>query len=214
MVVCLVENNHLADCYLRQILTKAGNVRLISEDALYTNNPTLTNAEILFLIDADTLGRALSTYLRSLRSRVLDPKVLVLGQDRPSDDLRRLLLLGVEGFLLYNDVERDLAIAIKSIRDGKLWVPSGIISQFVRESARMSQSKTESHREFTERENLVIGLLKRRFSNKEIGSALNISEGTVKFHLSNIFAKLGVHDRQSVVEMNFMGAHIGAQEAT
>jgi LuxR family maltose regulon positive regulatory protein len=38
-------------------------------------------------------------------------------------------------------------------------------------------------------------------SNKEIASILKISEGTVKFHLSNLFTKLGVHDRQSAVEL-------------
>jgi DNA-binding NarL/FixJ family response regulator len=50
----------------------------------------------------------------------------------------------------------------------------------------------------TKRERTIVGLLKRRLGNKEIAAALKISEGTVKFHLSNVFRKLGVRDRRSV----------------
>jgi DNA-binding NarL/FixJ family response regulator len=41
----------------------------------------------------------------------------------------------------------------------------------------------------------VLGFLQRGFCNKEIASALRVSVSTVKFHLMNIFAKTGLHDR-------------------
>jgi DNA-binding NarL/FixJ family response regulator len=47
----------------------------------------------------------------------------------------------------------------------------------------------------------VLDLLQRRLSNKEISAALEITERTVRFHLVNIFAKMGVHDRHSAVDL-------------
>jgi hypothetical protein len=44
-------------------------------------------------------------------------------------------------------------------------------------------------------------VLPKRLPNRQTGSALGISEGTVKFHLANIFAKLGVWERLSAVEV-------------
>jgi DNA-binding NarL/FixJ family response regulator len=58
---------------------------------------------------------------------------------------------------------------------------------------------------FTPRVELVLGLLERRLGNKEIASALSISERTVRFHLANIFRKLGVHNRYSVAEVTRSG---------
>ena len=65
----------------------------------------------------------------------------------------------------------------------------------MRDSARLGKSRSAGPGILTAREGLIIGLLQRRLSNKEIGAALGISENTVKFHLSNIYRKLGVANR-------------------
>jgi DNA-binding NarL/FixJ family response regulator len=52
----------------------------------------------------------------------------------------------------------------------------------------------------TARERLVVELLQQRLCNKEISARLSISQATVKFHLANIFNKLGLHDRHLVAE--------------
>src|SRR5438270_719609 len=54
----------------------------------------------------------------------------------------------------------------------------------------------------TDREGEVLQLLKHHLSNKEIGLKLVVSESTVKFHVANIFSKLGIHDRQSVLDFD------------
>ncbi len=58
---------------------------------------------------------------------------------------------------------------------------------------------------FTPHEKLVLDALAKKLSNKEIAEELNISERTVKFHLENIFSKVGVHDRHSVAKL--VGSH-------
>ena len=54
---------------------------------------------------------------------------------------------------------------------------------------------------FTPREADVVAMVSAGLSNKELGNKLGISERTVKFHVANIFAKLGAHDRQSAAEL-------------
>jgi LuxR family maltose regulon positive regulatory protein len=73
----------------------------------------------------------------------------------------------------------------------------------MRFSARLPATAARSDRVegFTWRERRIIELVKRRLSNKEISAILGVSEGTVKFHLSNIFAKLGVRDRHHMIEV-------------
>jgi DNA-binding CsgD family transcriptional regulator len=51
------------------------------------------------------------------------------------------------------------------------------------------------------REAEVVPMLSAGLSNKEIGDKLGISERTVKFHVANVFAKVGAHDRRSAAEL-------------
>jgi DNA-binding NarL/FixJ family response regulator len=67
-------------------------------------------------------------------------------------------------------------------------------------SSGLGKQKRREHSALSPRESEIVGLLQRRLSDKEIGCALGISERTVRFHLHNIFEKLGVHDRYGVVD--------------
>jgi two-component system, NarL family, response regulator DegU len=100
---------------------------------------------------------------------------------------------GVQGFVCYAEVKKRIVSAIHTILDGKLWFPSEIVEQFAA-GAKTSRAQWDS---VTRREGHIIGLLEQRLSNKQVAATLNVSENTIKFHLSNIFRKLEVHDRQS-----------------
>ena len=71
-------------------------------------------------------------------------------------------------------------------------------AEYVRQTNWLRSEKFLSCFSLTSREIHILQLAVRRFSNKEIASALRISEWTVKFHMSNIFGKLGVSDRQAL----------------
>jgi LuxR family maltose regulon positive regulatory protein len=86
------------------------------------------------------------------------------------------------------------------VAQGKLWVSSNILEAYVRHSIALLKTVDESPigPGITKRESQIIELVKRRLSNKEIGTILNIQESTVKFHLSNIFSKLQVNRRSEL----------------
>jgi DNA-binding CsgD family transcriptional regulator len=58
----------------------------------------------------------------------------------------------------------------------------------------------------TVRENQILDLLRRRYSNKEIANHFGISESTVKFHVSNVLTKLNVNDRRDVKDKKYLSS--------
>ena len=91
-----------------------------------------------------------------------------------------------------------MCAAVNALLAGRLWFPQVSLERFAILSSKLR--KWGSDGVLSPREAEVIGLLQRRLSDKEIGVALGITERTVRFHLHNIFGKLGVHERYSVVE--------------
>jgi DNA-binding NarL/FixJ family response regulator len=137
--------------------------------------------------------------LRSFRERFPEGKALVVGRTLAPDELCRLLFLGVRGFVAYEDVAADLCRAARSLAEGHLWVAREVLERFASYASRVAQLERRRPKVFTAREALILGLVEREMCDKEISAALGITGRTVRFHLQNIFAKLGVHDRQAVV---------------
>jgi two-component system NarL family response regulator len=80
----------------------------------------------------------------------------------------------------------ELLEAIRSVYRGQRFIPPAVASSL---ADRMPRS------ELTTRELEVLKLIVKGMSNKEIASALEITEGTVKVHVNNVLGKLGVGDR-------------------
>ena len=196
--VCLVEHNPLAAAHLRRLLTTDRTVRVYSPEEIFdaphafalpdgqagAGAPASTQSPPVFILDAATLPTALSKYLRALRLRFPRAPTLVLDNPQPREELCRLLLLGIQGFVAYSEVEEQLLPAV--------------LEEFARFSAQLSRARAMKGVPLTRQEKRILDLVQRRLSNKEIGAILNISESTVKFHLGNIFLKLGVRDRQAI----------------
>jgi two-component system nitrate/nitrite response regulator NarL len=98
------------------------------------------------------------------------------------------LQLGARGVVLKESPPELLLRSIRSVSEGEYWVGSDILARFGQLQGRRSSS-------LTSREVEVISAIRAGSSNKEIAAKLSISEETVKRHLSNIYAKLGVSSR-------------------
>jgi NarL family two-component system response regulator LiaR len=88
--------------------------------------------------------------------------------------------------------------AIRCILKGQLWVPSEVLLAFVKQAKALLDTQLRNGSFLTARESEILQLLMRRLTNKEISSALDISERTVKFHVSNILGKLQLEDRRGL----------------
>jgi DNA-binding NarL/FixJ family response regulator len=103
-------------------------------------------------------------------------------------EVTRALQLGARGVVLKESPPELLLRSIRSVCQGQYWVGSDILAQF----GQLQNQRTSS---LTMREADVISAIRAGNSNKEIATKLSISEETVKRHLSNIYAKMGVSSR-------------------
>jgi DNA-binding NarL/FixJ family response regulator len=152
------------------------------------------------LIDRGVLDKPLQGYLRTLKRDFPQAKRLVLDAHLSDNDLCSLLNQGAYGFVPYAQVRQSLPRAIQAVVNGHVWIPSRVLERYVSYLQQLSQAKRRSREELSRREAEIFQLLQQKLSNKEISSALAISESTVKFHLVRIFQKLGIHSRCALLE--------------
>jgi DNA-binding NarL/FixJ family response regulator len=113
-------------------------------------------------------------------------RVLVLTTYDGEEEVYQALRAGAKGYLLKDTRREDLLEAIRSVHASRRWIPVPV-------AARLAERVGAP--DLTAREKDVLTLIVRGRSNKEIGNALAITEGTVKGHVNNILGKLGVSGR-------------------
>ena len=118
----------------------------------------------------------------------------------------RLMKMGAVGYCHVKAAAEQLREVALVVEHGGLWMPPELMQRFVALSMRVVPGETAVEtelNELTSRELMVAEQVARGASNREIAAALEISERTVKAHLSAIFDKLGVRDRvQLALAMN------------
>ena len=124
--------------------------------------------------------------IKALRREFPSPRVIILTTFDGDEDIYRSLQAGAQGYLLKDMFFEELEDAIRTVHSGGRRIP-GVVAE--RLAGRMSGS------DLTARELEVLEQIVRGKSNKEIASALGISEATVKSHINNVLSKLDVTDR-------------------
>jgi len=194
----LIETNPLAALHLKRVLQRDRHIHVFSAGfGILDRN--LKKHKSIVVIDIGSIKQPTSRSLAALHRKLPGVGILALGEEVQQKDLDLLLRLGVRGFVPYGKVESQLREAIRALSVGDLWIPRDLLHQMLNKVIGRGQSAPDEG-ELTHRERLVVQLLEKRLSNKEIGNELLISLNTVKFHLSNIFRKLGVNDRYSAFD--------------
>ena len=128
--------------------------------------------------------------ITKLREEFGDVRALVLSTYGAEEDIYRAIQAGASGYLLKDMPITTLVEAIRAVHSGQQYFPPEISSRL---ASRLKQSM------LSDRELGVLQMMAAGKSNKEIGVALGIVEGTVKVHVANIFGKLHVIDRTQAV---------------
>jgi two-component system NarL family response regulator len=113
-------------------------------------------------------------------------RVIVLTTFDGDEDIYRAMQAGAKGYLLKGMDLAELTEAIRTVHAGKSRIPSRVAEKL---AERMGGSS------LTARELEVLQLIVAGKSNRDIGTALFISEATVKTHVNSLLSKLGVEDR-------------------
>lgn len=150
-----------------------------------------TQADVL-LLDLSMPGMSALNVMRQLAAANRDTRVLVTTASGDAETIRAFLRNGALGYFVKNDDPADITVAIRSILAGKTWVSAAAAAALAEaDSAPLDRSSEP----ISQREAQVLRLLARGATNGEIAQALNIAEGTVKNHISNLYQRLELHSR-------------------
>jgi DNA-binding NarL/FixJ family response regulator len=196
----VVEHHSLAAARIFEILRRERQFRAFRYGEIQARH-LRPGCPLVLVVDVETVPTPIAAWLRSLPSEFGEASILALARARDDEQAWRLLLAGVHGYVPYERVEKDLNRAIKSVSRGCFWVKRSVLEKLVRHPALVSRNVKAGREWFTAREQEILRLLPKGLCNKEIASAIGIRERTVRFHLANVFRKLGVHDRHAAIDV-------------
>ena len=128
--------------------------------------------------------------IRQIRAEDSRAKVIVLTTYDGDEDIYRGLEAGAMAYLLKDTPRRELLETIRTVASGKKAISSDVAAKLT--DRMMSPSLTGRERD-------VLRLVAKGLSNRNIGSQLSITEGTVKTHINSLLNKLDVQDRTQAV---------------
>ena len=161
---------------------------------------------LLYVVDAHASQPATSALMTNVFERSPGARVMVVADKFSANESHSLLRHGAKGLLTYAEAGQQLSRALPQMASGGFWVPRATLSEFVDSilnSSRTRRLKVDAASDLSRREREVLDALLENLANKEIASRLNISERTVKFHVSNLLSKFGVRRRADLILLCF-----------
>ncbi|MFM4964798.1 response regulator [Aeromonas bivalvium] len=161
------------------------------------------HAEVdLLLLDLKMPGANGFEGLVHLRGQYPDLPIVVVSASEDPAIITQVLRLGALGFIPKSSPLQQLVTALNAVIAGDTWLPEGISLQSEYEDGPDLASKLAS---LTPQQYKVLVMLRDGSLNKQIAWELNVSEATIKAHITAIFRKLGVKNRtQAVITLQQM----------
>jgi DNA-binding NarL/FixJ family response regulator len=201
--VMLVDDQTLVRQGVRSLLELADDIEVVGEAA--DGNSAIEQMEaiapdVLLLDMRMPDGNGLDV-LRELSRRDQLPATIILTTFDDDELVLSGIRSGARGYLLKDVALEELLSAVRDVAAGKSIVKPAITQRLLRGlgQVRTDFSSLEQPDPLTERETEILRLMAGGYSNKEIANALNVAEGTVKNHVSNVLSKMGVRDRTRAV---------------
>ena len=213
----VVSNNHIMRSGLRRILESQSNMLVLGEITMgHMNELDVFRGQHpdIVLVDLEPHGADALSWISKVKKHLVSTVILVLGDLGDDRRARKALDLGAAGVVLKMQPPSVLIATIESLC-GRLADESlcGRLAEHIelrnevpdlrsthrlhrRENPQSFNHKIES---LTEREMGIITLIAGGLKNKDIAEHLHISDITVRHHLTSIFMKLGVSDRQKLL---------------
>ena len=190
---------------LKQLLELEGDFEVIAEacDGVDCLEKLKTVVPDILLLDINMPNMNGLEVLQKMKDMKMKVKVLVLTVHNEVEYLLKAVDIGVNGYLLKDSESAELKKAILAVVNGEDYIQPSLIP--VLNSKMLDRDSDSSKIEsLTRRELEVLKMLSYGTYNKEIAEHLNISERTVKNHVSNIFKKIGVTDRTQAAVFAFV----------
>lgn len=199
--IVLADDQTLVREGLRSLLSLVADFSVVSEASTGEEAilAVLEHAPDVLLLDMRMpKGDGLSV-IRALREKDRLPPTLILTTFDDDATALEVVRAGARGFLLKDVRLEKLVSAVRTLAEGGTLVQPALTARAEKELGMPADAAATEDTDITSREREVLRLLAAGCSNKEIAKTLFLAEGTVKNHVSNILAKMGVRDRLRAV---------------
>ena len=194
--VMLADDHVLMREGIRQLLEFDGMIEVIEEanDGIECLEKLEKSKPDVILLDINMPKKNGIEVLKEIRIKNLPVKVLILTVHNEVEYLIKAVDIGVDGYILKDSESAELKRAIVSVMNGENYIQPNLIPAL--NSKLVSRDKDKDKIDaLTDREMEVLVCVANGMFNREIADKLNISERTVKNHVTNIFKKIDVADR-------------------
>nr|WP_225954554.1 response regulator transcription factor [Kibdelosporangium phytohabitans] len=209
----LADDEDLVRSGLRTILTSAGDIEVVAEtdDGLHVADLARQHRPHVALLDIRMRSADGLFALRRLRALPEPPKVAMLTTFDVDEYVTEALRIGASGFLLKDTEPAVLVRAVRDLAAGGAVLDPGVAARVLSQVADGERAAEPARRllaSLSEREREVVGLIGQGLSNAEIGSALHLSEATVKGYVSAVLGKIGAVNRVQAALVAYRGGLI------
>jgi DNA-binding NarL/FixJ family response regulator len=148
--------------------------------------------------------------VRALAATHLPLKILILSSYDSPEYVHGLINAGAQGYILKDEPREILLSAVRIVAAGDMYISPRVARVYVQRQRRYNEVRDRLI-ELTDREREVLRLVGAGYDNEQIGNELTISYDTVKNHLRNIYAKLGVTNRYQAIVFAFRSGLISLE---
>lgn len=194
--VMLLDDHKIFRESLKLLLETTKNFKVVfdaSDEAGFIKGLRYNDVDVI-LLDITMPGRDGFYYLDFIRKKNVNVKVIMLTMHSEVEYLVKATEMNVNGYLLKSIGSEELFRAIYDVYNGEDYIQPDLIPYLNNYLINIDSDK-EKIKLLTARELELLSMIASGKKNIEIATSMNISERTVKNHLSHIFDKLEVSDR-------------------
>jgi len=156
------------------------------------------------LLDADLPDRAAVNLCEELAGRSEAPRVVMMSSGSQADRIADAVRAGAAGWVRKDESLDHLLRAIRGVAAGETWLPRAEMGAVLRVLLEEREHRRESDRllaALTPREREILACLADGAGRRDVAERLHLSANTVRTHLQNLMAKLGVHSTLEAVAL-------------
>jgi DNA-binding NarL/FixJ family response regulator len=204
--VHVAAHNRLLREVLARILAARGNVDVIGSDspsACEAGSLAKAGVEVLLLVPEGSIQEDLAT-IRRMHLAAPEVRILLIGSANKEGEFLQCVRAGISGYLWRDASADDVLAGICAVHAGEAVCPGALCTAlfryFERETPEWPCASPRQRLGLTRREQQLVPLIAKGFTNKEIANHFCLSEQTVKNHLYRMKHKVGAEDRLNIVE--------------
>jgi DNA-binding NarL/FixJ family response regulator len=191
--VVIADDHSIVREGLMAVINSAEDMEVIAEARSWPEaiEKILEYQPAIAVLDLHMRGMEPADGIAVLREKTPGTQIIIFSAFGTDEEVFQVLRAGARGYIFKGESSReDLLTCIRAVSGGEMWVHPIA-------AARLAERMTTQN--LTSREVQVLRLMVVGKSNKEIGSSLSVTEGTVKVHVTHILAKLGASGRVEAI---------------